>query len=139
MSEIVCSVVYLAWVQAAATTTFQADYRSFSWAPTMDFVDCSAGSDTYENLKPSIRRGNEFSVTYLHQTGASGQAYASACARGNLGTFLYGPEGSAVGTLLYSIPAYSMGLGWNEAYADAVEVTANFRQKAAETLGTFAA
>ena len=139
MSEIVGSVGYIAWIQAAATTLFAADFRSFSWAPTMDFVDASAGSDTYEVMLPSIGRGNEFTVNLLYQTGATGLAVASALVRGNLGTVEYGPEGSAVGKTKYSIPAYSTGSQWNQPYNDVVEVTGNFRQCAAETLGTFTA
>lgn len=134
MPEYAGSMMYLAW-SSGGTTTLQAASRNFSWAPTMNFIDATAGSDTFEQLLPSYGTGAEFSAELLAQTG--GTALAAKLARGTKGTVIYGPEGSTTGKLKYSIPAYSTGPQWESPFDDVTVLRANWRQYAAETRGTF--
>lgn len=135
MPEFAGSAAYLGWKHSAGTIALHADFRTFSWAPTMNFIDATAGSDTYEQLIKSYGTGGEFSAELLAQTG--GTALAAKLDRGTKGTVIYGPEGSTAGKLRYRIPAYSTGPQWNQPFNDVVTLTANWRQYAAETRGTF--
>ena len=135
MAEFAGSAAYLAWVWSGGTTVLDADMRTFDWTPTLNFIDATAGADTYENLLPSYGVGGDFSAELLAQEG--GTALATALARQTKGTVLYGPEGNTAGDLQYSIPAYSQGPQWSSPFDDVTTITANWRQYAAETQGTF--
>ena len=135
MAEFAGSALYLGWSHSGGTVVLKTNYRSFSWAPTLNFIDATAGADTYETLLTSYGTGGEFSCETLAQTG--GTALAAALDRQKKGTVIYGPEGSVSGSLRYLIPAYSTGPQWNQPFNDVVTLTANWRQYAAETRGTF--
>lgn len=134
MSEYAGSAMYLAWIHAGGTETLQADSRSFTWAPVLNFIDATAGSDTYENLLTSYGTGSEFSCETLAQ--ASG-TLAASLDRGTQGTVEYGPEGNDAGKIKYSIPCTASGPNWSSPFGDVTVLTANWRQTAAETRGTF--
>lgn len=135
MAELIGSAGYLAWTQAVGTILFAGDFRNFNWSPTMDFIDATAGTDTFEVQLPSVGRGQEFAVNALWQAGSIN--FATACAMGNVGSFVYGPEGNAATKIKYTIPSYAMGLQWNQVYNDVVQYTASFRQSGAHAQGTF--
>lgn len=135
MAEYAGSAMYLGWKYSGGTIALKPDFRTFGWAPTMNFIDATAGSDTYEQLIKSFGTGGEFSVELLAQTG--GTALAAALDRGTKGTVIYGPYGNTAGYLRYLIPSYSTGPQWNSPFNDVTTVTANWRQYAAESRGTF--
>jgi hypothetical protein len=135
MAEYAGSALYLGWSYSGGTIALAANFRTFSWAPTMNFIDATAGADTYENLLTSYGTGGEFSVETLAQT--AGTALAAALDRQTKGTVIFGPEGNTAGKLRYLIPSYSTGPQWNTPFNDVSTLTANWRQYAAETRGTF--
>lgn len=135
MPEYAGSAMYLGWKYSGGTIAIHTNARSFAWAPGMNFIDATAGADTYEVLLVSYGTGGEFSTETLAQT--AGTLLAAAVARGTKGTVLYGPEGNASGKLRYSIPAFSTGPQWNSPFNDVTTLTINWRQNAAETRGTF--
>lgn len=135
MPEYAGSAMYLGWKHSGGTVTMQTNARTFSWAPTMNFIDATAGADTYEVLLTSYGTGGEFSVETLAQT--AGTALAAALDRGKKGTVIYGPYGNTAGNLRYLIPSYSTGPQWSSPFNDVTTLTANWRQYAAETRGTF--
>lgn len=131
MTEFAGSALYLAWIYSGGTVTLQTDFRNFSWQPTLNFIDATAGADTYENLLTSYGVGADIPVTMLAQN--NGTALAAALARQTQGTLLYAPAGTANNEIAYKIPAYSQGPQWNQPFNDVVEMNVNFRQYAAET------
>ena len=136
MAEYVGSAMYLAWVYSSGTMNLDADSRSFGWAPSLNFIDATTGKDTFEVLLASYGVGQDITVPILAQVG-SGVYYSTALAQSLQGSLIYGPEGSATGKAKFTIPALSQGVQWSSPYNDVTEMTAQFRQNAAYTAGTF--
>lgn len=136
MAEYAGSAAVLQWVYPSGTVNLHADMRTFDWTPTLNFIDATAGQDTYENLLPSYGVGGDFSCELLAQS--DGTTLAAALDRSTKGSVLYYPEGTASGKLKYTIPAYSQGPQWSSPFDDVTTVTSNWRQYAAETRGTAA-
>ena len=44
-NEYAGSAMYLAWIHPGGTTTLQTEFRNFSWQPTLNFIDATAGAD----------------------------------------------------------------------------------------------
>jgi hypothetical protein len=135
MSSFMGSAMYLAWIHPGGTVRLDTKFRDFSWEPTTEWVDASGGADTFEDMLPGIGRGADIPYTCVMQSG--GTALLTAVASRTRGTLLYGPEGTAVGTPKFTIPAYSGGPSIQQAYNDVVILTVNFRQNAAETVGAW--
>ncbi len=129
------SAMYLAWVYPGGTVTLQGDFRTFSWSPSLNWIDATAGADTFEELLPSFGTGADITCTMVMQAG--GTALLAALDRQTAGTLIYGPEGTATGKVKYTIPATSAGPQFSQPYNDVVELTASFRQTGAETRSTF--
>ena len=135
MSAFAGSAMSLQWIHTGGTVTLETDFRSFSWTPTLNFIDATAGADTYEELLASYGTGVEIPVSLVLQE--DGTALLSALDRQTAGTLVYGPEGTATGKVKYTIPATSSGPQFSQPFDDIVEVTANFRQTAVETRSAF--
>jgi hypothetical protein len=135
MSAFAGSQLYLAWVYPGGTQTLTGDFRTFSWTPNLNWIDATAGADTFEEMLPSYGTGSDITCTMVMQVG--GTAILAALDRQTFGTLVYGPEGNTTGMIKYSIPATSAGPSYNQPYNDIVEVTATFRQRSAETRGAF--
>lgn len=131
------SAMSLSWIWSGGTASLQAKFRTFAWKPTLDFIDGSGGSDTFEVLVPGIGRGSDITYTAVMQAGAAGTALLGAVAKRNEGTLIFGPEGTAAGAPKFTIPAISSGPGLDQAYDDVPILTINFRQNAAESVGAF--
>jgi hypothetical protein len=132
-NEFAGSAMYLAWIYPGGTVTLQSDFRNFSWQPNLNFIDATAGADTYERLLPSYGTGADIPLEMLAQT--DGTVLATALARQTKGTLLYGPAGTGNARIAYRIPAYSQGPQWVQPFADVVQMNCNFRQYAVETKG----
>jgi hypothetical protein len=135
-NEFAGSALYLQWASDAGTVTLQSDFRNFSWGPTLNFIDATAGADTFERLLPSYGVGTDISLEMLAQT--DGTALATALAKAAKGTLTYGPSGTANNAIAYRIPCYSQGVQWAQPFADVVQMNANFRQYAEFSQGVWA-
>jgi hypothetical protein len=135
MSAFAGSALNLQWVYSGGTVQLETDFRNFGWTPSLNFIDATAGADTYEELLASYGTGVEIPVTMVLQ--ADGTALLAALDRQTAGTLIYGPEGTANGKPKYTIPATSSGPQFSQPFDDIVEITANFRQTAAEQRATF--
>lgn len=134
-NEYAGSALYLAWIYSGGTVTLQADFRTFNWSPSLNFIDATAGADTYERILTSYGVGGDIAFSMVAQT--DGTLLATALARQTQGTLVYGPAGTVDGYLAYLIPAYSQGPAYNQPFNDVVEITNNFRQYAVETKTTW--
>ena len=130
MSEYAGSAMSLDWIYSGGTVELEADYRTFNWAPTLNYIDATAGQDTFESLLASYGTGPEITCTLVAQ--ADGTALLTALARQTAGSLVYGPEGTATGKTKYTIPATSAGPQWSQVFNDVTEITAQWRQTSVE-------
>ena len=129
------SSLYLAWVWSGGTVTLHGDFRKFDWNPSLSLIDSTAGSDSFREFIPGIGEGGDITLEAVMQQG--GTALLTALARGNQGTLLYGPEGTAVGKPKSTIPAISKGPAYSQPYDDVVTLKVGFQQSAYETQGAW--
>lgn len=125
------SAMYLAWIWTGGTLVLNTDFRQFDWTPTLSLIDSTAGADTFREYIGGIGEGGDISLSMVMQ--ASGTATIAALARGNVGTILYGPEGTATNKPKSTIPAISKGPAYSQPYDDIVEFKVSWQQSAAET------
>ena len=129
------SALHLSWVWSGGTVTLHGDFRQFSWTPTLSLVESTAGSDTFREFIPGIGEGGDISCSMVMQSG--GTALIAALARGNAGTQIYGPEGTATNAPKSTIPAISKGPSYSQPYDDIVEFAVSWQQSAAEINSNF--
>ena len=125
------SAMYLGWVWSGGTVTLHGDFRQFDWTPSLALIESTAGADTFREFLPGIGEGGAISLSMVMQAG--GTALIAALARGNVGTLLYGPEGTATNKPKSTIPAISKGPAYSQPYNDVVEFKVEWNQSAAET------
>lgn len=129
------SAMYLAWVYTGGTVLLNTDFRQFDWTPSLALIESTAGADTFREYISGIGEGGDISLSCVMQS--AGTALITALARGNSGTILYGPEGTATGKPKSTIPAISKGPAYSQPYDDVVEFKLSWQQSAAETNTTW--
>jgi len=113
----------LTWTTSAGTYNLAGDYRTFTWSPSIDYVEVSAGSDTQKGRLTALKDATA-NVTLVAQT--AGTALVAGLVPGQAGTLICGPEGTAVGKRKITLPAYCDGASFDMPYADAVTITCGF-------------
>lgn len=124
------SSLYLEWIHSGGTTLLNTDYRTFTYTPTIDFYDGTAGADTARERISGLKDG---SMSFAGVQQAAGTAIITALAEGVSGTLRWSPEGTATGKGKYTAPAISLGVKWNIPYNDIVEISADWQQNGART------
>lgn len=132
MAEYTGSNMVFQWVYSGGTVSMQADFRTVTLSPTVDFADATAGSDARRKRIPTIK---DTSVSYAGLAQTGGTALEDALVEGTEGTILFYPEGTATGKRKYTIGAFSQGGKFNLPYADVVELTVEFMGNGNHTLG----
>jgi hypothetical protein len=122
------------WIWASGTLAMDGDYRTFTYTPSIDLFDQTAGADTSRSFVNSYKAG-EASFAGLLQSG-SAPAWGSALVEGNAGTIIYYPEGTANGNWRGTVPAISLGMAQNLQYNALVETSVSWTQNGARTEGT---
>ena len=133
MATKIGTALHLQWVTSSATINFNTDYRTFSYEPTVELLEETAGADASKQYIVSYKDGKA-SFAGLYQAG--GTTPFASCAEGQLGTLKVGWEGSAAGSVLQTIPAISMGVKTNTTYNGLVELSIDWQQNGARTDGT---
>lgn len=128
------SELYLAWDNGVTVTELTDDFRQFSLPRSKDWIDASAGADTFEEVLPGIQRGQDIPLVFVMQ---ESDPLIDALVDDEEGTLLYGPEGDDTGAPLWEIPAIFGGFSIEQPYNDIVTVTAIFRQNAPHTRTVF--
>lgn len=111
------------WVYSGGTIALNGDYRTFSWNPSTDYAEVTAGQDTHKGRLPTLKDATA-SITLVVQT--SGTAIATALQPATAGTLIYGPEGTAVGKRKITLPAYCDGAKVEFPYSDVAVITCGF-------------
>ena len=137
MTAFIGSAADLKWVTSSGTTTMSADYRTFSYQPSIQWLDETAGADVSVQRIPYMKDG-QATFGGLLQSGSSagGTIMATACVEGQLGTLIWSPEGTAATKPKYTIPAYSEGVQLNWAYNALTEISVSWMQNGARVEGT---
>lgn len=137
MTGFLGSAADLKWMTSSGTTTMSADYRTFSYTPSIDFLDETAGADSAIQRIPYMKDGQaQFSGLLQSGNSAGGTVMATACVEGQLGTLVWSPEGTAATKPKYTIPAYSQGCTLNWAYNALTEISITWQQNGPRVEGT---
>jgi hypothetical protein len=113
----------LTWVYSGGTVALNGDYRACSWAPTVDYVDASAGQDTQHGRLTALKDAHA-DITLVAQTG--GTQVVASLAAGQAGTLTIQPEGTATNKRKITFPSYSDGAKTDMPYAGEVTLTCGF-------------
>jgi hypothetical protein len=124
----------LQWIYSGGTISFNQDYRTASWSPSVEMVDATAGADTVRKRLTSFKDASA-SISLVDQTNAAGTA--SALDAGVSGTLIIGPEGTASGKRKITMPAFSQGAKYNFPFDNIAELTCDFMANGAYTDGTY--
>lgn len=124
------SALYATWVHAGGTLVLTGDQRTFTYTPTVDYIEDTAGADTHKHRLPGLKDG-QFSYSAIYQTG--GSATLTALAEGLEGTIIWGEEGTASGKPKHTCAAICGGAVTSHPYSDIVEVSVTFQQNGART------
>ena len=128
------SSLVVTWIQAAATTVLTGDHRSFTYTPSIDFVDQTAGADPNKLYLVGLKDGNAtYNAVIQSGTGSGGTLTFSTLSEGNIGTLRWQPEGTASPNPKYEIPAISQGVALSHPYDNVSEVTVNWQQNGARS------
>lgn len=124
------SALYAEWVYSGGTVALQGNFRTFTYNPAMDFIDSTAGSDSFRERLDSVKDGNASWTSVMEDTETSLQ---TALLEGTRGTLNVGPAGTASGKPKLVLPMISGGLNYNIPYNDVVELTVNWQHSGART------
>ena len=58
MAGYIGSALVVTWIQSAATTTLTGDHKSFTYTPSINLVDETAGADANKNYLAGVKDGN---------------------------------------------------------------------------------
>lgn len=131
------SALVMQWVQAAATTVITGDHKSFTYTPSINLIDATAGADANKNYIPGVRDGTwTFNATLQDGSSAGGTSTFSTLAEGNIGTLIVMPEGTAAGKTKITLPSISQGAAYSIPYDNVIEMTVNGQQNGARVDGT---
>ena len=132
------SALVVTWaVGTAAAGTLTGLQRSFSYAPSINLIDSTAGADANKRYISGVKDGQaQFEALMPSGTNAPGTAAYAACVEGASGTVVYHPEGVVVGKPKITLPAISMGASFSYPYEDVVTVSVPFQQNGARVEGT---
>lgn len=122
------------WIHSGGTATLTGDYRTFSYEPSVDLLDQSAGADVAKTYVTDLKDG-KMSFTGLMQDGASagGTVMTTVLAEGASGTLIWSPEGTAVGKPKYTAPAICQGVNIQISYNGLTEISVSWQQNGART------
>jgi hypothetical protein len=135
MAEFIAGqTMVLSWIYTAGTVSLAGDYRTCSWNPSVDYVDTSAGSDTYKGRLTALKDATA-SITLVAQTG--GTILNAALAPGVGGTLIIAPEGTASGKRKITFPCYADGATYEHPYADIVAISCGFTGNGTHTDGVY--
>ena len=129
MSSYAGSSLVVIWTTSAATTTLTGNHRNFTYTPSMEFIEETAGADTTKKYLASVTDGAaSFEAIFEAGTATGGTLTYSTCIIAQVGTLKWMPEGTA-GTLpYYSFPGICQGAALAYPYRDVVSVTVNWQQ-----------
>jgi hypothetical protein len=127
-NEFVGSALYAQWISTtpAGTVLLNTEFRNFNYAPSLSFVDATAGADAYTRRLAHMKDG-QVTVTHLMQSDL-GTPQMNSLAEGAIGTLTWGEAGSAAGKPKHVMACICMGTKQTVAYNDVVSLDTTFQQ-----------
>jgi hypothetical protein len=129
-NEYVGSQCYVSWVWSGGTIELYTDARNFSYTPSVDLVDATAGADISRRRLLSFKDG-QASLSALAQY--DGTAFVNACAEGRSGTLTWGLSGTVSGRPKSVMPAFSQGVTQTAPYSDVATYDVTWQQNGNRT------
>lgn len=129
-AEYVGSAMVAQWITSAGTVTLNTDYRSFSYNPSIEVIDATAGADTGRRRIKSFSDG-QVTCSHLLQSGTAGTAVLYSLVVGTSGTIVYAPAGTASGNWKQTIPCFVVSNTFNSAYNDVTSCDTTWQQDGA--------
>ena len=126
---------YAQWTTSAATIQLNTDYRNFSYAPSISFIDAAAGADSAPTRLGYMKDGNVSCAMLMPSNIAS--ATVVAFDEGTIGTLIWGEAGTAAGAPKVTLPAISQGLQRGAVYNDVTTMTATWLANGTRVIGTY--
>jgi len=124
------SACYVSWVWSGGTVSLYVDARNFNYAPSIDFIDATAGADAARKRINSFKDG-QASLASLAQS--DGTAFVAACAEGVGGTLTWGLAGTATNRPKSYAAFISQGVTQTAPYADVATYDVSWQQNGART------
>ncbi len=126
------TIAKIQWAHSGGTLDMSADYRTFDFTPSVDFVDGTAGGDSVKVKIPGMTDAT-CNITMRNPQG--GTATYTALQPGKGGTLTLQPEGTATNKRKITMPAYCNGGQYTHPYNDVSVVSVTFQANGAFTDG----
>jgi hypothetical protein len=137
MADFSGSALVVTWTYGAGTNVLTGDQRTFSYTPSIDYIDVTAGADANKKYITGVKDGQaSFEALLQGGTILTGTVAYANLAEGYSGTIKWQPEGTASTKPYFSMPALCGGCNYSYPYADVVTVSIPFQQNGARTEGT---
>ena len=121
------------WVYATGTVGLDADFHVFSYSPSQDKYEATAGADAN---KTYITGAKDFTCSYTGVAQSAGTLYVQL-GIGQVGTLTIYPEGTAVGKQKWTFPCFcTTDPITSIPYAGIVETNISWQGNGAYTLAT---
>jgi hypothetical protein len=135
MAEYSGSAFYGSWTSTAGTvTTLASDHKKWTYDPEIETIEITNGADAVKTYLAGVK-GGKANITMAMQ--AAGTALTNALVEGAFGTLIIAAEGTASGKPKMTIPAFSMGVKYNESFNDVVEISVDFLQSGLRVDGSY--
>jgi hypothetical protein len=129
------SSLVLTWNSSAGSVNPNTDYLTFSYNPSIDFAEQTAGADTTRTYLAGLKDGAA-SLTMIDQDGTAGTAMTAVFQEGQVGTLIWYPLGSAAGKPKFTAPFFSLGAVPSYTFNGRTEIAISLKQNGARTEGT---
>lgn len=131
------SALSVIWTYGTGSYTLSGNQRNFSYTPSVDWIETTAGADSHKQRIAGVKDGQaQFEALMDSGTASLGTAVYNMCQEGYLGTVVWSPEGTGAGKPKYTMPAGCNGASFGYPYNDVVTVSVPFIQNGARVEGT---
>jgi hypothetical protein len=136
-NEFAGSALYAQWISTtpAGTVLISTESRNFNYAPSLSFIDATAGADAATRRIAHMKDG-QVTVTHLMQSDL-GTPQMNSLAEGAVGTLTWGEAGSAAGKPKHAMACICMGTRISVPYNDVVSLDTTFQQNSVRTDSTW--
>jgi len=136
MAEYSGTALQVVWNYSSGSINMHTDFRTFTYTPTVDLYEKTAGADAAKTYLAGVKSG-QLSFSGVDQSGSFG-SFGTFLTEGVVGTVVYKPNGTAAGEYHGTIPAIVMGVSYTNPYAGVTEISVSWTQNGARTEGTLA-
>lgn len=133
-NEYAGSAFFGQWIWSGGTVNIHGDQRNFSFTPSMEMIDSTAGADSYRRRISSFK---DATAAYSGLAQTDGTAFLAACAEGNNGTLIFGEAGTVAGRPKVTMPARAQGVTRNVPFNDVVTYDVSWQSNGDVTYGNW--